>query len=62
MLNFRCKAIVLYSQICFLFLETTGKKDLLKIALLLREANKISEKLKKNIVSISLFSSQSRII
>ena len=34
-----------------MFLETTGKKDLLKIALLLREANKISEKLRKNIVS-----------
>ena len=31
--------------------ESDGKKDLLKIALLLREANKISQKLKKNIVS-----------
>ena len=35
-----------------MFIESTGKRDLLKIALLLREANKISEKLKKNIVSI----------
>ena len=35
--------------------ESGGKKDLLRIALLLREANKISQKLNKNIVSVRVF-------
>ena len=39
---------------CFSLSDSNGKRDLLKIALLLREANKISQKLGKTIVSCSL--------